>query len=211
MKCRIDGCDRDARYKEKQLCQKHYFRLWRNGTTELIKKEARYFDGQGYVVLIKKGHPLACKDGNIREHRFVAYEKYKNTELRCELCGKKLTWSTAHVDHKDECKQNNNPENLRILCRGCNVMRTHVKKPKYMAACNYAITFGGITLTAAEWARQEKVTVAASTIVLRLKAGWSVENALYEPSKTHPNCVKKIHPTKYRNRFEPRATGIELD
>lgn len=211
MKCCAQECNRDAVYKEKQLCQKHYFRFWRNGTTELKKKEARYFDGQGYVVVIKKGHPLAGKDGNIREHRFVAYEKYKDTELRCELCEKKLTWNTAHVDHKDECKQNNKPGNLRILCRGCNVMRTHVKKPKYTSSANHAITFGCQTLTAAEWARQDKVTVVSTTIISRLKAGWSVENALYTPSKTHPNCVRKIQHTKYRNKFEPKAKGFELD
>lgn len=43
MKCCVDGCDRDARYKEKQLCQMHYFRVMRNSTTELraIRDEYR--------------------------------------------------------------------------------------------------------------------------------------------------------------------------
>jgi len=31
VKCHIDGCDRDAQYKERQLCQMHYFRHMRNG------------------------------------------------------------------------------------------------------------------------------------------------------------------------------------
>ena len=89
MKCIVNGCDRDARYKSDQLCQKHYFRKWRYGTTELTvvgKGEEKYLDSQGYVLMIQKDHPLAGKVGLIREHRVVAYTKYKDEPLKCAGC-----------------------------------------------------------------------------------------------------------------------------
>ena len=40
MKCRAEGCENDAVYKKEQLCQKHYFRQKRYGTTELTRPKA---------------------------------------------------------------------------------------------------------------------------------------------------------------------------
>jgi hypothetical protein len=40
MECSVDGCGREAHYKEKALCQKHYFRQWRYGTVELTRSPA---------------------------------------------------------------------------------------------------------------------------------------------------------------------------
>ena len=214
MKCIVNGCDRDARYKSDQLCQKHYFRKWRYGTTELTvvgKGKEKYLDSQGYVLMIQKDHPLAGKGGLIREHRVVAYTKYKDEPLKCTGCACELNWSTAHVDHINNNKQDNTEENLRLLCRGCNVMRTHTKKPRHKSKGNSAITFEGLTLTAAEWSRFEGVTVVGNTINNRLKNGWSVRDALFLPSKTHPNTKVKTSPTKYKNIHEPNAKGMELD
>lgn len=38
MKCCVEGCERDAHYKAAQLCQMHYFRQRRYGTTETVKR-----------------------------------------------------------------------------------------------------------------------------------------------------------------------------
>ncbi|WP_239683191.1 hypothetical protein [Haemophilus influenzae] len=66
-------------------------------------------------------------------------------------------------------------------------------------------------MTAAEWARQDGVTVAGNTILRRIRDGWSIERALFETSSTHPNAAVKHTTTKYKNRFEVKSTGISLD
>lgn len=212
MKCRVDGCGNEAMYKAKQLCQKHYFREMRNGTTERLsrKRKDKCLDGQGYVMLYKPNHPLATKNGLIREHRYVAYEKYKREEIKCEICNKSLTWESLHVDHIDENKENNNASNLRILCRACNVMRASVKKHKYLHKSYHAITCNGITRTAAEWARTLGVSVCSNTIIRRIKSGWSVTDAIWTPSKKN-NTGRKHKTTKYQNRYEPNSGGIVLE
>ena len=214
MKCIANGCDRDVRYKADQLCQKHYFRKWRYGTTDLTvtgKGKDKYFDSQGYVLMIKHGHPLASKGGLIREHRYVTYEKYGDGPIKCNICSRELSWTNVHVDHKNNNKQDNSLDNLRILCRGCNVMRAHSKVPKHKSKGNHAITYNGTTLTAAEWSRQDGVTVTGNTITRRLNNGRTIEDALFSPSKTHPNVKIKNTRTKYKNMHEPNASGMELD
>lgn len=42
MNCRVDGCGREAAYKKARLCQKHYFRVRRTGTTQ--KAEPEYLE-----------------------------------------------------------------------------------------------------------------------------------------------------------------------
>ena len=41
----------------------------------------------------------------------------------CEICGQDTIWQgkslTLHLDHKDGNKQNNELDNLRILCPNC--------------------------------------------------------------------------------------------
>ena len=44
MKCKIDGCTQNARYKKDQVCQKHYFRFMRYGTYEL-KRNTMWLGG----------------------------------------------------------------------------------------------------------------------------------------------------------------------
>ena len=204
MKCRVDGCDNEAMYKEKQLCQKHYFREMRNGTTEILnrKRKDKCLDGQGYVMLYKPNHPIATKNGLIREHRYVA--------IKCEICNKSLNWHTLHVDHIDENKENNDVSNLRILCRACNVMRTSVRKHKYTHKSYHAITCNGVTRTAAEWARTLGVSVCSNTIIRRIKSGWSITDAIWTPSKKI-NVGRKHKATKYQNIYESNGGGIVLE
>ncbi|SOQ10381.1 hypothetical protein CFBP1573P_03056 [Pseudomonas syringae pv. persicae] len=39
MQCRVEDCGRSAMYQAAQLCQMHYFRVMRNGTTEKLTAE----------------------------------------------------------------------------------------------------------------------------------------------------------------------------
>ena len=66
-------------------------------------------------------------------------------------------------------------------------------------------------MTAEEWARQSNVSVAGATINKRIRDGWTIERALFTPSLTHPNSTVNGYKTKYKNKFEVNANGVELD
>lgn len=90
-------------------------------------------------------------------------------------------------------------------------MRGHTLIPKYTHKGHSKITFNGLTMTAAEWSRQDGVTVAGNTILRRIRDGWTVERSLFTPSLTHPNSTVNGYKTKYKNEFEVNANGVELD
>ncbi|BEM41776.1 hypothetical protein SME13J_03950 [Serratia marcescens] len=200
MKCKIEGCDRKCRYITQQVCQKHYFRMMRYGTYELTKHgkgKCRTANAKGYVMLKEPNHPLAMKNGFVYEHRKVIYSKYGKQLPPCEFCGKEISWDSAHIDHKDETVNNNNDDNLRVLCNACNVMRSRIHIPSHTRKTSHAITYNEETKTPAEWARDPRVMIARNTILFRLRKGMTVEQALFGEKATHRGKKAKGYKPKY--------------
>lgn len=194
MKCHVEGCGRDARYKAVQLCQKHYFRVRRNGYTEtfLERKERETgasrqpritMPGKGYQRVYDPTHPLTDKQGYVSEHRKIVYARYGETLPDCELCGAALSWSTAHIDHIDRDVKNNVPANLRPLCRPCNTQRDMPEQHTY--GHHYALTAEGKIDTPTGWERDPRVEVSRTTIIRRKLAGMSDYDAIFAPKVTH--------------------------
>lgn len=193
--CSASGCDRPAQYRSACLCQKHYFRLWRNGSTELKpKRKARYriCGLNGYMFIHVPGHPMASANGYAREHRVVVYDDLGPDPMSCELCGKEVTWETVHIDHINCDKTDNRRENLRPTCNGCNTQRG--RKPECEYESNHKITYQGVSATPTEWARHAGVFVSGATILRRLNMGATVEEALFGPKRTHNGKVKTRPP-----------------
>jgi len=186
MKCRAEGCENDAVYKKEQLCQKHYFRQKRYGTTELTRPKAvplRSMDERGYILAHDPSHALAYKNGYVYEHRKVVFDILGPGLRSCALCGARVTWETVHIDHIDSNPSNNKQDNLRPLCRACNVQRSYPERHEFRS--NHAITLGGVTFTAQEWSRLTNGFLSGSTIARRIKAGMCAEKALFSAKKTH--------------------------
>lgn len=194
MLCKVDGCGREVDYTNKRLCQKHYFRQWRTGTTDDRKRKTRYQDDSGYWSLFKPSHPLACVNGSVREHRFIYYETRDPNPTCCELCGADIDWTTLHIDHIDENKSNNTPENLRALCGPCNVFRTR----PLTSGCKHIFTIDGLSMSAHAWAAREDVKVAGHTIIRRRRDfGWSDFDCVYKERMTHHHTKTKKQERKY--------------
>jgi len=126
-KCEATGCDRGQARPSYGLCEMHYGRRRRNGNLEGPDPKYRSVDGAGYVVCYAfKAHPLADKDGKTREHRLVAYSKHDGVCPPCGWCGMALEWKHAVVDHMNDVKADNRPENLLVSCSACNRARAMV-------------------------------------------------------------------------------------
>jgi hypothetical protein len=121
--CKVVGCGMKANRISAGLCEHHYMRLRRKGTTEIDAPKYRYITGAGYIKVLLPGHPLGDKKGNVYEHRKVLYDKHGDGEKKCFWCGISLTWETCKVDHLNENKKDNSPDNLVMSCNNCNRAR----------------------------------------------------------------------------------------
>ena len=183
IKCKVDGCDRDATYKGQKVCQMHYFRMMRTGTYAPRKKLKKHITPNGYVKILAEGHPMADKNGYAFEHRYVLYEHTSGKNQKCEFCGAAWEWRPYkdHVDHIDEDRLNNKIENLRPLCNTCNTSRTKVNYSESKGCV--PITAFGKTLVSTEWEHEQECKVASFTLRQRIKAGWDAEKAITTPSR----------------------------
>lgn len=199
-KCMVDDCDRDAMYKKACLCQKHYFRMMRYGTTSLTRhgvKKDKTKNKEGYVMIYDPSHPLAMKNGRVYEHRAVVFNLIGMSLESCDICGKHVSWGNVHIDHIDMVVDNNSPSNLRPLCPSCNTARSKTLTPRHCHSGNHPITHNGLTMTAAEWARMDGVNVSGKTIRLRFKSGMSAEESIFGKKLTHKHKKAKVVKNKY--------------
>lgn len=97
-------------------------------------------DGTAFYRVLSghQGHPLASEKGWILEHRKVLYDAIGPGPHPCHQCGIPVNWAYkayAHkgnltVDHLDENRFNNAPENLAPACGVCNQLRSMKKRVK---------------------------------------------------------------------------------
>ena len=169
-------------------CEMHYYRMRRNGSYELKEKtrKAFYKHCQGYIVIYDEHHPLS-KKGLVYEHRKILYDL--EPDMHCWNCGDLQTWDICHVDHIDETKDNNDPDNLRISCAVCNQQRNREILNKIIRDNGIQISYNGESHCIEEWAR--KLGFNKGVLNYRLQKGWAIHDALTKPVRVKVKNAKK--------------------
>lgn len=126
--CKVEGCGSISRSRWGTLCNTHYFRGRRTGTTDDRERRGPSLTSHGYLARNLKGHPAASKSGGLYEHRKVFYETYGPDGHQCFWCGVSLQWGGSgrgkiSVDHLNGDKTDNSPDNLKPSCNPCNSSR----------------------------------------------------------------------------------------
>lgn len=181
-RCQAPGCDRE-RSGRAQWCEMHYYRLRRTGALELTIRipASRLKTSAGYIMVWAPGHQLEtrCGHGRVFEHRIVYHQHHGNGPFSCHWCGKRVVWSTMHVDHLDDDPKNNKIDNLVASCPRCNQKRGIPKMRATQNAQGRLLTANGETKSISAWSRDTGLSRAA--IQFRLKKGWTPERAVVEP------------------------------
>lgn len=122
-KCLVHKCNSPAIRVGHKMCENHYNRMMRTGSTELRPRPTSGWS-KGYKIIYEPEHPITQKsNGWMFEHRKVAYEKYGPGAHECHWCSKKIDWSSNTVDHVNNDKKDNSPDNLVLSCSPCNAVR----------------------------------------------------------------------------------------
>ncbi len=187
MQCSVDGCVNKANRVGANMCEKHYMRMRRHGSTERLttrKQGDLTHNGGNYLLTYAPDHPLATSTCRVYAHRIAYYEAHGKGPFRCYHCGTEVTWATMHVDHLDCDTQNNAIENLVASCPVCNQERGRAKMKRTRQEQGLMIEFNGERLHVSEWA--ERLGISRVSLKARLKK-WPLEKALTTPrGKTGP-------------------------
>jgi len=182
--CTVDGCDNKVRSANAIYCEKHYGRVRRGKPLSDPVYGSKSSHTGGYVVVYAPDHPLRLgKRGKSEyEHRIVFYDANGSGPFECHVCGATIGWDVMHVDHLNDDVKDNRLDNLKPACPTCNQARGRDKMTAtHRANSKYQITWDGQTKCVSEWAKAAGITKTG--LIQRIKAGWTVENALTTPTQ----------------------------
>lgn len=136
--CRLDGCEKRGRSPYEDICSMHYHREYRHGDGDRTAWDVRTKDGSVYRRVKIPGHPLARKNGDVWEHRVVLYNKVGPGPQLCHHCDRRILWFVAdpqkndprliQVDHLNNNRSDNRPDNLVPCCHRCNTRRAQAAR-----------------------------------------------------------------------------------
>ena len=192
--CSVEGCGKPATRKASCMCETHYYRQRRSGTTTLrtvvVSDEVKASDecrvipatvehSHGYLLEYCPDHPLVRESSpRVYQHRAVYYQHHGAGPFECHWCNRPVTWEGMHVDHIDDDKQNNAISNLVASCPTCNQARGQWKIRLFHRRKS-GIQIGDRTHTLNEWAAI--AGISRNAIQARIDKGWTVERAVFEP------------------------------
>ncbi len=181
--CCVPGCFAVANRKGALMCEKHYMRLRRNGTTDKLSrlKPGLLTHDHGYKLAHAPDHPLRRVSNRVYEHRIIYHAQHGDGPFTCHWCGCSVTWDDMHVDHLNDHTDDNRPDNLVASCARCNQKRGVPKMIRTQQLnSNRRYTAHGMTMCLNEWSRY--LNLSRNSIEYRLSAGWRHED-FFSPRK----------------------------
>ena len=97
-------------------------------------------------VRVEKKPPQRSQPGP--HYRTRDHETYGLAEGNCFYCGKHVAWETKHIDHYVPRARGggDEPENLRLSCRGCNLAKGSMDPAEFIATDAHARAHRGAEL-----------------------------------------------------------------
>lgn len=180
--CGVDGCNDYANRVSAGMCEKHYMRQRRRGTTDKYKRPDKISHSHGYVLIsadrhdLMKGKPAGSR---LYEHRVLFYDTYGGGMHKCNWCDNVISFDEMHVDHVNAIKDDNRIDNLVASCPTCNRSRGSEKMIKTKRKNGINIKHNGVTKHVSEWA--DDLNISSVSLKWRLNNGWSAEDAVTTP------------------------------
>lgn len=190
--CSVLGCNKSTSYGRSKHCESHYQRLRRRGTTEPYKPKERFDHSNGYILIRAPDHPLRQgKSGSYEyQHRVVFYDENGAGPFSCHWCDVGIDWESMHVDHVNDCRDDNRIANLVASCPRCNQKRGSPKSVRTLKSKGRLLSLSGREQCLGDWARE--IGISRAALSFRLASGWSVERALTTPrGPTGPHMAPK--------------------
>lgn len=178
-RCSVIDCENSPRSPTSPHCEKHYGRLRRHGSLDR-RVHPTSVHSHGYLLKYQPDHPLRRVSPRIYEHRVVFFDACGAGPFNCHVCGERVTWDDMHVDHLNDIKTDNRPENLAPACVRCNPWRgkDRVAMSRKSPRVRW-IEYNGEHLPMSAWAK--RVGISVQSLSFRLQKGWPIERALTEP------------------------------
>lgn len=179
--CDLPDCTNLARSSTSALCDSHYMRLYRKGTTDKKQPKPDIRHTGGYVRLHAPDHPLTKRHTGPYEyeHRVVFYDAHGEGPFPCRWCSAIVTWTDMHVDHLNDIPADNRLENLVAACAVCNQKRGRAKVTRTMREkFGKYFEWNGQRHTLGEWAAL--IGVTRQSLMWRLRNGWTLDRVLTE-------------------------------
>lgn len=176
--CSVESCGKTARSRTAQLCEMHYARVRRHGSTDKksnLKPGLLEHSGE-YLLEHLPGHPLSRASKRVYQHRAVFHQHHGDGPFRCHWCSKPVTWDDMHVDHLNDQVQDNRIENLVASCPQCNQKRGLPKMRHAMKSGGHLVTAHGLTMCISDWSR--RLGLSRWTLISRLDKGMRPDQAM---------------------------------
>lgn len=180
--CSVDGCALVANRISSGMCEKHYMRRRRKGTTDKHVRSKAIKHSHGYVLICANDHPLMIgkpSGSRLYEHRVVFFDAHGGGDYSCHWCDAVIAFDNMHVDHLNAVKNDNRLENLVAACPACNMARGIDKMRATMRSKGIMITWDGKTQHVSQWAKQ--IGISSVSLKARIKNGWPLDKALTQP------------------------------
>ena len=128
--CAFENCGKPATGPHAKYCKACVEQRRRTGGFSRKPHKGRTIRPNGYTTVVQLGHWLSDRHGRVYEHRLVLYNKCNGKDPCCFWCGSALRWKVSRlsadavvVDHLNEAKGDNRPDNLVPACIACNRAR----------------------------------------------------------------------------------------